>query len=194
MKLPKQSSPLEFPPLSLAFYLHDTAKVARDLIGKVFVFGKLSALITETEAYLSQNDPASHSQCGPTQRNRIMFEEGGHCYVYRSYGIHFCANIVTAEHGIGEAVLIRSAIPVTGVDQIQKNRRGKVPLLEGPGRFCQGMGIDLKQNGLRLNQPEFKIIDQGHRIPASWVEVTPRIGITRAVELPLRFVCSQSRL
>jgi DNA-3-methyladenine glycosylase len=144
------------------FYLRPTVEVARDLIGKTLIrnlkdprsetWKTLAGEIVETEAYLQEGDPASHSRYGPTPRNRAMFGEPGRAYVYFIYGTHFCFNVVTQEKGIGEAVLIRAIRPLWGEDLMRENRlkRGRLrkglqrecDLSNGPGKLCQAMLID----------------------------------------------------
>ena len=139
----------------------------------------------ETEAY-EPGDPASHSFGGRTTRNATMFGPAGRLYVYRSYGIHWCANVVSAEDGIGAAVLLRALEPTAGVD-VMRARRGldDVRLLaSGPGRLTQALGITAAHDGLDLRRPPFAL-----EAPAEFVEVvaSPRVGITRAAEKPWRY-------
>jgi DNA-3-methyladenine glycosylase len=178
--------------LPINFYLgKDTAAIARDLLGKVLVHetseGFTSGVIWETEAYLAHGDPASHSFRGATRRNQPMFGPPGSSYIYISYGIHHCFNIVCQPEGVPEAVLVRAVQPLTGIDLI-KRRRGQVTdkqLTNGPGKLCQALAIDLSLNGHPLQQPPLYILDG----PAPGrVEATPRIGISVGQELPLRFL------
>ncbi len=139
--------------------------------------------IVETEAY-HPTEAASHSFSGRTARNAAMFGPGGRAYVYMSYGIHWCLNIV-AGTDMGSAVLIRALAPEAGVEQMRR-RRGVEPLknlCSGPGKLCQALGITREQDGLALDQPPFAI-SAG---PSGKVLVGPRIGISKAVELPWRF-------
>ena len=153
--------------LPRSFYLRPTITVARDLLGKYLVRAigrkKLVGRIVEVEAYC-EGDPASHSFRGMTERNKVMFGEGGHLYVYFTYGMHFCANVGTREEGIGEAVLIRAVEPIAGTEVMAKNRsKGMVPtgaspysalhtphLTNGPAKVCQAFGIARKHNGVDL--------------------------------------------
>jgi DNA-3-methyladenine glycosylase len=146
--------------------------------------------VVETEAY-APGDPASHSFRGRTARNATMFGPPGHLYVYRSYGIHWCANVVCAVEGVGAAVLLRALEPTHGVDEMRA-RRGLDDLLllaSGPGRLCQALGITGAHDGLALDRPPIRF-----RPPAAHVELVagPRVGITRAGDLPWRYSLSGS--
>jgi DNA-3-methyladenine glycosylase len=163
--------------------------VAAELLGKLLVVDRdgsvVSGRIIETEAYTS-DDPASHSFRGATTRNRVMFGPAGHLYVYLSYGIHRCANVVTGADGDGEAVLLRAIAPVEGID-VMRNRRGREPLADGPGKLCQALGIDLGDDGAALaGSSGIRILDDGTPLTAEPL-AGPRIGITRAVDRPWRF-------
>lgn len=141
----------------------------------------------ETEAYLSADDPASHSFRGPTKRNQPMYGPPGTSYVYVSYGMHHCFNVVCQPEGIPEAVLIRALQPLLGSD-LMRFRRGQVAdkrLTNGPGKLCQAMAIDLSLNSHRLQQAPLCILDG--ECPGE-IAVTPRIGISVGTDLPLRFV------
>jgi len=163
--------------------------VAPSLLGMLLVVQRAGVRavgrIIETEAYTA-DDPASHSFRGRTSRNGEMFGEAGHLYVYRSYGIHWCANVVTGAEGDGEAVLLRAVDPVEGADEMLR-RRGRRPLADGPGKLCQAFGLDGADDGADLcNGGAIHIVDDGasavHDIVAG-----PRIGITKAVDTPWRF-------
>lgn len=146
---------------------------------------RLTGRIVETEAYTT-DDPASHSFRGPTLRNAVMFGPAGHLYVYRSYGIHWCANVVTGTEGDGQAVLLRSVDPVEGVDEMLR-RRGRTPLTDGPGKLCQAFGIDGDDDGTDLcGEGPIRILDDG-LAPRIDPIAGPRIGITKAVDTPWRF-------
>ncbi len=146
---------------------------------------RVAGRIIETEAYMS-DDPASHSFRGPTPRNVVMFGPPGHLYVYRSYGIHWCANVVTGTDGDGQAVLIRAVDPVEGADEMLR-RRGRLPLADGPGKLCQAFGLDGDDNGADLvGGAPISIVDDGRPSPANPI-VGPRIGITRGADTPWRF-------
>lgn len=185
----------KYPSLKPEFYARDPATVARELLGKGLYFndGKKEYLceITEVEAYLHEEDPASHSFRGVTKRNWPMFEEGGTCYVYLCYGINHCVNVVTEGKGRGSAILIRGAMPIVGTEQMQKNRGFYGPdskLLNGPGKLAKGLGIDLSQNGLNYWHTSLKILDLQKTYPDRKIVTTPRIGITKGQDLKLRFL------
>lgn len=145
-----------------------------------------SVRLTEVEAY-REDDPASHSHRGPTAFNRTMFDRGGLLYVYRSYGIHWCANVVTGPPGEGRAVLLRGGDPVDGVAEMTRRRGRPDHLTDGPGKLCQALGIDGSHDGMDLLDPSSPIrLLAGDLLPVA--EATPRIGISRAVDRPWRFV------
>jgi DNA-3-methyladenine glycosylase len=186
-------------PLSRSFYLRPTLQVAQELLGKYFIrwigANMLIGKIVEVEAYCS-SDPASHSFRGKTNRNSVMFCEGGHLYVYFTYGMHFCANIVTGPKGIGEAVLIRAVEPLVGVEMMMKNRqKGRLHLLDGaylinltngPAKFCQAFGLARHENGLDLYDSEISITE-GEPIPSKLIKRSSRIGIQQGVDKKWRF-------
>lgn len=142
--------------------------------------------IVETEAY-DQEDAASHSFRGPTSRNEVMFKEGGHLYVYFTYGMHYCANVVTGQSGYGSGVLIRAVKPIEGVEIIEQ-RRGQrgVTATNGPGKICQALGIDLTLGGHDLRQEPLRLL-QGELQLGEDVVKTTRIGITKEAERIRRF-------
>lgn len=142
--------------------------------------------ITEVEAYRS-DDPASHSFGGPRGRNVVMFERPGLLYVYRSYGIHWCANVVCGGAGVGSAILLRAGRPISGSDIMERRRGRTTNLTSGPGNLCQALGIDGSHNGLDLFDATSPIRLQAGPAPAK-IEVTRRIGISKAVETPWRFL------
>lgn len=165
--------------------------VARQLIGATLRVEGVGGLIVETESYDGE-DPASHSFSGPTPRNKAMFGPPGHAYVYRSYGIHWCFNLVCREAGHGAGVLIRALEPLWGLDVMRERRGGLADrlLCAGPGRLCQALGIDGSHDGLPLDAPPFQL----ESAMADVVIVEgPRIGITRAREVPWRFGLAGSR-
>lgn len=160
--------------------------VARELVGWTFLVDGVGGVIVETEAYAA-DDPASHSFAGRTTRNAAMFGPAGRLYVYRSYGIHWCANVVCGDEGEGAAVLLRALEPLQGLDAM-RNRRGvdDVRLLcSGPGRLTQALAITGSHDGLPLDCPPFEL-----RRPRAGVETVtaPRVGITRAVGDRWRYV------
>lgn len=149
--------------------------VAQRLLGCVLVVGDLAGRISETEAY-DHLDPASHTYRGLTSRNRSMFGPVGHWYVYLSYGIHWCANVVAGVQP-GAAVLLRSIEPIVGREQMQRRRGGALPIATGPGRLTQALGIDHRHDGCPLWQAPFGLIDRPE--PPAAIEASPRIGITK---------------
>ena len=164
-------------------------EVAPRLIGWRFetrIEGVVTAVVlTEVEAY-DETDPASHSFRGPTPRTSAMFGPPGHLYVYRSYGIHWCVNIVTGPEGHGAAVLLRAGKPVEGAETMARRRGRNTNLCDGPGKLTQALGITHAHNGLKLgNETPVRLAPTGE---APTVIATPRIGITKAVEKPWRFV------
>jgi DNA-3-methyladenine glycosylase len=183
--------------LSRSFYARPTVEVAADLIGKLLVstIGGVttSGVILETEAY-TPDDPASHSFRGPTLRNRSMFGPPGHLYVYRIYGIHSCANVVTEPEHTGAAVLLRAIQPIDGIGVIASRRGIADPkrFANGPGKLGQALGINRTHDGLDLLQRGslVRIADSGHRVRS--IRATPRIGISKAVDRMWRFIADGS--
>jgi len=177
-------------PLPRRFYLQPTIEAAPALLGKVLVHctseGIIAGRIVETEAYLC-DDPACHASRGMTRRNAAMFGEPGHAYVYFTYGMYFCLNAVTSDKGIGEAVLVRAAEPLDGIEIMKRNRKTDLVtnLASGPGKLCQAFGLDLSHNGLGLTKSELMIVDDGFA-PGEIVTAT-RIGIRLAADKPWRF-------
>ena len=177
------------------FFHHSAPAVAQDLLGRLLLHrdkqGLCGGIIVETEAY-DQTDPASHSCRGLTERNQMMFGHGGVAYVYRSYGVHWCFNVSVGREGFGAAALIRAVEPLTGLAQMTRRRVQSLKncrpqdIARGPGRLCQAMGIDQTHNGADLLEgPLFLASPAGFRRPAS--VATPRIGISRAMDIPWRF-------
>ncbi len=179
-------------PLERLWFERDAPQVAPELLGKLLVVDidgvTCSGRIVETEAYMP-DDPASHTFRGPTRRNSVMFGPAGHLYVYLSYGMHQCANVVTGRMGSGQAVLIRAVEPVDGVD-VMRTRRGGRPdrgLTNGPGKVCQAMGIGTQHDGMDVTAFEsVQLIDDGVAPPAQPI-VGPRIGLSRGIDTPWRF-------
>ena len=165
-----------------AFFSREVTEVARRLIGAELLVDSVGGIITETEAY-HPTDPASHSHRGPTPRNASMFLGPGHVYVYRSYGIHWCMNLVC---GGAAAVLIRALQPTQGIE-IMAARRGLTALgalCTGPGKVGEALGITKAHDGLRVDAPPFELRLAATEAP---VVIGPRIGITKAADLPWRF-------
>ncbi|HWF49927.1 MAG TPA: DNA-3-methyladenine glycosylase [Solirubrobacteraceae bacterium] len=181
-------------PLAARFYARDVVDVARDLIGCVVEHGPVSGVIVETEAY-HDCEPACHAFVGLTPRTAPLFGPPGRAYVYRSYGIHALLNAVCEVEGVGAAVLLRALEPVEGIE-IMQARRGVdrlEDLCSGPGKLTQALDVELVDNGADLSAGPVLIAPR----PASWRDVEivsgPRIGITKAVELPWRFSAAGSR-
>lgn len=156
----------------------------RSTVGGVGVEG----VIVETEAYVGPEDPASHAaaRIGRTGRNASMFGPPGHAYVYRSYGIHWCLNVVTGEVEVPAAVLVRAADPLTGAGRMLERRGGRTPLCAGPGRLGQAFGITGGLDGHKLDRDPLMVLE-GWRVHTEDVGVSGRIGIREASEWPLRF-------
>ncbi|MFZ5595788.1 MAG: DNA-3-methyladenine glycosylase [Bacillota bacterium] len=179
------------------FYNRDTVLVAKELLGKIMVSrapgGVVAGMIVETEAYL-QGDPACHAYRGMTKRNRAMFGPPGRAYIYFTYGMHYCFNVVTGAEGVGEAVLIRALEPLDGIE-LMRRRRGREKITElcsGPARLVQAMGIGESLYGHNLAE-EPLTIHRGRHIPGEQVAIAPRVGIKAGADLPLRFYIRGNR-
>ncbi|MBG7606276.1 MAG: DNA-3-methyladenine glycosylase [Actinobacteria bacterium] len=180
--------------LPASWFQRDAPVVGRELLNKVLVSRVpgdevVAGRIIEVEAY-TQDDPASHTFGGPTPRNRVMFGPPGRLYVYLSYGIHHCANVVTAQDGVGQALLLRAVTPVHGIETIRLRRHGRPDreLVDGPGKLCEAFAIDLGHYGTNLTDTHspVTVIDDGMEPPSTPV-IGPRIGISKGVETPWRF-------
>jgi len=173
------------------FFARSVHEVAPDLIGITLLVDGVGGRIVEVEAY-DQEDPASHAYRGRTARNAAMFGPPGQAYVYRSYGIHWCLNLVCAEEGVPQAALIRALEPTAGLEE-QRRRRGvsdERALCSGPGKLCQALAITGEQSGLALDLPPFRL-EERSEVPD--IVTGPRVGITRATELPWRYGLAGSR-
>lgn len=160
-------------------------EAAGELVGWTFLVGGIGGRIVETEAY-APDDPASHSFPGRTDRNAAMFGPPGRLYVYRSYGVHWCANVVCLAEGVGAAVLLRAVEPLQGLD-VMRERRGvddERLLCSGPGRLAQALGITRAHDGLPLDAPPFELCRPEGEVT---VVTGPRIGVSRATESPWRY-------
>jgi DNA-3-methyladenine glycosylase len=181
-------------PLGAAFYDRDPAVVARELVGATLQvddqWGRTSGRIVETEAYLGPHDPACHAVAGRTPRTWHLFGAPGTAYVYRIYGMHWCMNAVTMPEGVGSAVLIRALVPVDGLARMRARRpraASDEDLCNGPGKLCAALGIERAHDGLLLTGGSDITILGGVAVDDHEVLVGPRIGITKAADLPLRF-------
>ncbi len=166
----------------------DATEVAPLLLNKLLVVAECTGRIIETEAYTA-DDPASHSFRGITSRNRAMFAEPGHLYVYRIYGMHWCANVVTGALGDGQAVLLRGVTPLAG-QPLMAARRGRLNgLADGPGKLCQAFAIDGGDDGVDLcrDDARVRLLDDGVD-PPSAPTITRRIGISVGRELMRRWL------
>ena len=166
-------------------------EVAPELVGVTLLVDGVGGRIVEVEAY-DHEDPASHGYAGRTERNASMFGPPGHAYVYRSYGIHWCLNLVCEDEGVANAVLIRALEPTHGLDAMRERRGLDDPrlLCSGPGRLCQALAVTRDHDGLPLDRPPFELRARERDVE---VATGPRIGITRAAELPWRYAEAGSR-
>ncbi len=191
--------------LKAKFFNRDPRQVARALLGKLLVRktprGIVAGRIVETEAYLGKDDAAAHSAAGLTARNAVLFGPPGHAYVYFIYGNHYCLNVSCLPDGVPGGVLFRALEPVAGIEQMAKARaidlaketnRSKVSFLKklssGPGRLSEALEITrARDNGKSLINPrsDLRIVDDGYRVRRA--TVTPRIGIVKSAEQPLRY-------
>jgi DNA-3-methyladenine glycosylase len=169
----------------------DPVTLARAAVGMTLLVDGVGGVVVETEAY-DHEDPASHSYAGPTPRNAAMFGPPGRAYVYRSYGIHWCLNLVCQGEGVGAAVLIRAVEPTAGLALMAERRGTGDPRLfcSGPGKLCQALAVTRAHDGLPLDRPPFEL-----RPPEAPPRLVcgPRIGISRAADRPWRFGLAGSR-
>ena len=181
--------------LARSFYERDTVQVSRDLLGKVLSHGVTGGIIVETEAYLGGDDLASHSAIGITNRTRVIFGPPGHAYVYLSYGMHECLNLVAEPDGKAGCVLIRALEPTMGLDVMLPRRplaRKDRDLTSGPGKLTQALAITRADNGVDVTRGDLIVCEP--QVPVSFeIEVSKRIGITKCADLPLRFTIKGNR-
>ena len=186
------SSRVDSRPLPGSFFMRNTADVARSLLGTCFrstVGGEeVLGVVVETEAYVGPHDPASHAaeRIGRTARNLSMFGPPGRAYVYRSYGIHWCLNVVTEAEGFPAAVLVRGLDVIRGEGVARHRRRGKEPLGAGPGRLCQALAVNGALDGHGLDASPLQLL-RGWDVRGDTVGVSGRVGIRKAADWPLRF-------
>ncbi len=195
---------LDLPPLPRSFYARTALEVAPELLNKVLIRGRRAARIVEVEAYEGSNDPSSHGHRGMTDRNRTMFGPPGHLYVYFTYGMHHCANVVCGEEAVCSAVLLRAVAPLAGQDVMRRARNAasrrrstkpfrSVNLCSGPARLCQAFGLDRRDDGVDLvaasaagSRLPIVIVDDGTP-PPDQPGRSGRIGVSRAPNRPWRF-------
>jgi len=183
--------------LNREFFARDTLTVARELLGqrlvRVLDGVRLSGRIVEVEAYIGEDDQASHARFGRTRRNAAMYGPPGHAYVYFIYGMHHCLNIVTEREGYPAAVLVRALEPLEGMERMRARRgdRPDVQLTSGPARLCQALGIDQRFDGADLCAPgALLFLEEDTAVPDGAVATGPRIGVRGdevAVSVPWRF-------
>ena len=190
-------------PLDRAFFNRDPRPVSRALLGKVLVREGLSRLvgrIVEVEAYLGEEDPAAHSAAGKTARNAVLFGPPGYAYIYFIYGNHYCLNVSCEPDGRAGGVLFRALEPIAGITEMAKARGiaihdpgDLVKLTNGPGRLCEAFAITrARDNGADLTSPMSRLWIGDDGYAARGIQTTPRIGITKATEMPLRYVLAAS--
>jgi len=176
--------------LPRSFYLRPTLDVAQDLIRKTIVYhhpeGVVAGDIVEVEAYIGEDDPACHAAVGLTERNRVMYGNGGFCYIYFIYGMYHCLNVVTERRQFPAAVLIRAVEPVAGREIMVANSPAACrKLTDGPGKLCRAFGLTRRQNGLDLTGSILYLIDRGHGAPS--IGMSQRIGVRRGADRRWRF-------
>jgi DNA-3-methyladenine glycosylase len=172
------------------FFASSVHEVAPCLVGATLLVDGVGGTIVEVEAYHPE-DPASHAFRGRTARNASMFGPPGHAYVYRSYGIHWCLNLVCEQEGTAAAVLLRALEPTHGLERMRERRRTDNPhlLCAGPGRLCEALAVTGEHDGAPLDEPPFELHARTRQVE---VVAAPRIGITRAADLPWRYVLAGS--
>ncbi|MFQ6007599.1 MAG: DNA-3-methyladenine glycosylase [Candidatus Zixiibacteriota bacterium] len=186
----------KFHKLKRSFYERPTLEVAPDLIGKFIIYhsplGKLSAKIVEVEAYIGENDPASHAFRGKTERNYLMFGPPGFAYIYFIYGMYHCLNFVTEPEGVPAAVLLRAAEPDEGEHIMRTLSPGKTryDLLNGPGKFCRAFSLTREQNGLDLTGNQLYLEDRALVVRS--IKRTGRVGVKAGNDRPWRFLDMES--
>jgi len=164
----------------------DAPDVAPQLLNKLLVYDGCVGRIIEVEAY-RQDDPASHTFRGRTDRNAVMFGPAGHLYVYFTYGMHHCANVVTGPKGAGAAVLLRAVVPIAGLELMSERRRGRRQLADAPAKLCQAFAIGPEHNGIDVCRGTGPgLFDDGTAAPDN-PTVGPRVGISKAVDVPWRW-------
>ena len=176
-----------------AFFCRDPREVARDLLGAMLVNGPVAGRIVETEAYLSEGDPAAHAYRGRTKRTEVLFGPPGYAYVFRTRQ-HCCLNVVAEEVDVPGCVLIRAVAPVAGID-VMRDRRPSMPdtqLTNGPAKLCQAFDIDMRHYGVDLRDGEGLHLEEGRTFDARDVVTGPRVGVGAAKTAPLRYCLATS--
>jgi DNA-3-methyladenine glycosylase len=205
MRIAKNRNSSALVPLACDFYARDPRPVSRDLLGKVLVRRQqrklLTARIVEVEAYLGENDPAAHSASGRTARNFVLFGPPGLSYVYFIYGNHYCFNVSCLPDGEAGGVLFRALEPISGIEQMAEARDISIDatadlrkLTSGPGRLAEAFSITRERDNEKdLTSPrsDLFIVDDGFR--PRHIEITPRIGITKAAQRPLRYIIAGNK-
>jgi DNA-3-methyladenine glycosylase len=177
-------------PVRLDFFERPAVDVARGLLGCILLHGEAAGMIVETEAYLGMDDLAAHASRGETERTKVLFGPPGRAYVYFSYGMHECLNVVADREGTPGCVLIRALEPLSGLVKMYERRHWHGPktgLANGPGKLTQALAITRAQYGKRLDRGDLTI-RKWRQMPTFEIGVTPRIGITKCTDWPLRFV------
>lgn len=184
----------KYKPLPRKFFLRDTVTVAKELLGKILSrkIGKkvLSAKIVETEAYIGEHDPASHAYQKITERNKIMYDQGGKVYVYFIYGNYYCFNVVCDSRGIGNAVLIRAVEPIEGIEQMKKFRgetKSVYDITNGPAKLCLAMNIDNSLYGADVTEEKSIFVSKPFKKEKFEIITTKRVGLNVGIDFPYRF-------
>lgn len=194
---------MKFPPLPASFYDRDPRDVSRDLLGKVLVRREgrklLTGRIVEVEAYLGAGDAAAHAAAGRTQRNDVLFGPPGRAYIYFIYGNHYCLNVSCLPDGIAGGILFRALEPLTGIKEMAKQRglsteiRDLRKLTSGPGRMAEAFGITRQRdNGKDLASAKSDLWIGDDGFSPKRILLTKRIGITKAAEMPLRYIIADN--
>jgi DNA-3-methyladenine glycosylase len=181
--------------LNISWFARPATELARDLLGTVLIHGQTAGMVVETEAYLGLDDLAAHASRGYTERTRVLFGPPGRAYVYFIYGMHECLNVVADREGEPGCVLIRALEPVSGIEKMFERRhwRGSVTgLANGPGKLTQALAITRQQYGARLDRGDPSMRAWREK-PSFDIAVTPRIGITKCADWPLRFAWAGHR-
>ncbi|MFL6353629.1 MAG: DNA-3-methyladenine glycosylase [Bryobacteraceae bacterium] len=180
----------ETAPVRLDYFECPAVNLARDLLGCILLHRKTAGMIVETEAYLGMEDLAAHASRGQTERTKVLFGPAGRAYVYFSYGMHECLNVVADREGTPGCVLIRALEPLSGLAKMYERRHwlgSKTGLANGPGKLTQALGVTREHYGQRLDRGDL-IIRKWRKMPVFEIGATPRVGITKCADWPLRFV------